>query len=138
MKKILLVGNAPFFRDLVSFLLRLAGFDPVLARDLEEAINLIEIKRSIQSSFDLLIVAQNDIDYGICLYENFFNRCTDTLKILVIAKGSGSLSTGSCADPFFASENVHFCQVENLVCETRKILDKNAINDDHPGNIEVQ
>lgn len=121
MGKILLVGDRPFFSDHISFLLKLSGFDAFLVRNLEEAVNLIEINRSLHSSnFDLLIFEEAELNDGTQEYFRFINNLVKQIEILVIGIADNKRPNEAARDHFLRADNVACCTVENLVSEVKK------------------
>jgi len=123
MGKILLVGDTPFFSDHISFLLKLSGFEAFLVRNLEEAVNLIEINRSLHSSnFDLLILEEAELNDGTEEYFRFINNLVNQIEILVIGIADNKRPNEAALDHFLRADNVFCCTVENLVFEAKKIF----------------
>jgi len=122
MGKILLVGETPFFSDHISFLLKLSGFEAFLVRNLEEAVNMIEINRSLHSKFDLLIVEEAELNDGTKEYFRFINHLVNQIEIFVIGIADNKRQNEAAQDHFLMADNVFCCTVENLVFEVKKLF----------------
>lgn len=119
MEKILLVGNTSCFTENISFLLRLAGFDLVFSTNIEEAINLIEIKQS----FNLLIIPRSELVKAAPEYFGFLNNPARQIKILVVENDGQKLQGKIGFDDFFKSEGISFCESEKIVDGVKKVLE---------------
>jgi len=121
MEKTLMVGNASCFTEKVNFLFKLAGFDLVFATDIEEAINLIEIKKS----FGLLVIPRSEILSAAPGYFGFFNNPDRKIKILIVENTDLRIQNEINFEEFFKSEGISFCSSEDLIEEVKRIFGRN-------------
>jgi CheY-like chemotaxis protein len=125
MKKILLVGDKAFFNDHISFLLKVSGFELVQVRNLEEAINMIEINRSLLLDFDLLILEESEMNDGTCEYFRFLKNMLGRIKLLLLGYENPDLEIAQV----LRAENVCHCSMENLVVMAKGLVQEEILDD---------
>lgn len=118
MKKILLIGSDSCSNKNLKLLFTLAGFDLLFTANLEEAINLIEIKKS----FSLLIIPRHELINAAPAFFNFLNHKARQINILVFGSTDQNLQGEIGFDEFFESEGTSFCESGNIVGEAKRLL----------------
>jgi len=84
MARILFVGRILRPDERIRFLLGLAGFELVQVRNIEEAINLIEINESFDLVFNLLLVSMATLLNNHRRYTDLLTRTAKKIPIMVV------------------------------------------------------
>lgn len=118
MEKILLAGYSPCLTENISFLFKLSGFDLVVATNIEEAINLIEIKQY----FNLLIIPRSELVKPAPGFLGFLNNPARRPKILIFDDLGNRVQENIVFDEFFESEGISFCSSDSVIDEVKRLF----------------
>lgn len=132
MPRILFVSRPQSFNENIRFLLGLVGFEVTQVRNVEEAINLVEINESFCSTFHLLLVPMATLSQRGRRCNELIMQLTHKIKTMMIVRADEIERFRTEFPEFFGSEELLITSVDNTLDEVKKYFGMSESGNDSP------